>query len=39
MAANSGQDMSGFAKTEYRVTRSSLEEQFIPFPLNPASFA
>lgn len=31
--------MSGFAKTECRVTRSSLEEQFILFPLNPASFA
>lgn len=39
MAANSGQDMSGFAKTECRVTRSSLEEKFILFPLNPASFA
>lgn len=31
MAANSGQDMSGFAKTECRVTSSSLEEQFILF--------
>lgn len=39
MVANSGQDMSGFAKTECRVTRSSLEEKFILFPLNPASFA